>query len=37
MLNNLSKVRAKDFSGEKTKGIRSYIIATVEQRPNNIK
>ena len=36
ILNNLNKVREKDFSGVRTKSIRSYIIATVEQKPNNV-
>lgn len=35
MLHISSKVGQKDFSGAKKKGIRSYIIATVEQRPNS--
>ena len=36
MSNRTSKVVVKHFSSAKTKDIKSYIIPTVEQKPDNI-
>ena len=36
MSSHTRKVVVKHFSGAKTKDIKSYIIPTVEQKPDNI-
>ena len=36
MLDRTCKVVEKNFSGVKTKDMKSYVIPTVEQKPDNI-